>query len=281
MIHPEPKRMPLPWRKSRSAGLTTLKGWERRLAAARFLCAVRANSADELPCASKILSTLARRAYRRPVTDEDIQALLNFYKVGRKEGGFEAGIGMALQGMLVSPEFLFRIEHDPANCGGGQPRIASAISNWPPVCRFFSGAAYPTISFWIWPRAGKLKDPAVLEQQVRRMLADSRSKALVSNFVGQWLYLRNMRAVHPDQDAFPDFDENLREAFEQETELFFESNLREDRSVLDLLNANYTFVNERLARFYGIPNIYGSHFRRVIVGTVMTSGGDCWARAAS
>ena len=226
-----------------------------------FVCRP-ANSADELPCATKILSGLARSAYRRPVTEGDIQALLNLYKVGRKEGGFEAGIGMALQRILVSPEFLFRIEHDPASVA---PGAAYRISDLELASRlsFFLWSSVPDSQLLNLAAAGKLKEPAVLEQQVRRMLADSRSNALVTNFFGQWLYLRNMPGVHPDQDAFPEFDENLRVAFEQETQLFLESNLREDRSVLDLLNADYTFVNERLARFYGIPNIYGSHFRRV------------------
>ena len=226
-----------------------------------FVCRP-ANSADELPCASKILSGLARSAYRRPVTQGETQALLNLYQVGRKEGGFEAGIGMALQRILVSPAFLFRIESDPVNVTAGAPyrisdlELASRLS-------FFLWSSLPDNQLLNLAAAGKLKEPAVLEQQVRRMLADSRSNALVSNFFGQWLYLRNLPSVHPDQDAFPEFDENLRAAFEQETQLFLESNLREDHSVLDLLNADYTFLNERLAHFYGIPNIYGSHFRRV------------------
>jgi mono/diheme cytochrome c family protein len=221
-----------------------------------------ANSVDELPCASKILSALARNAYRRPVTAGDLQPLLNLYKVGRKDGDFEAGIGMALERILVSPEFLFRIEHDPAISA---PGAAYRISDFELASRlsFFLWSSIPDTQLLNLAAAGKLKEPTVLEQQVRRMLADSRSNALVGNFFGQWLYLRNMPGVHPDQDAFPEFDENLREAFEQETQLFLESNLREDRSVLDLLNADYTFVNERLARFYGIPNVYGSHFRRV------------------
>jgi mono/diheme cytochrome c family protein len=226
-----------------------------------FVCRP-ANNADELPCASKIVSRLARGAYRRPVTEEDVQPLLNLYRIGRKEGGFEAGIGMALQRILASPEFLFRIERDPA---AAAPGAAYRISDLELASRlsFFLWSSLPDNQLLNLATAGKLKEPAVLEQQVRRMLADSRSNALVTNFFGQWLYLRNMPGVHPDQDAFPEFDENLREAFEQETQLFLESNLREDRSVLDLLNADYTFVNERLARFYGIPNVYGSHFRRV------------------
>lgn len=226
-----------------------------------FVCRP-AGSTDELPCATKILSGLARSAYRRPVTNADLQALLSLYNIGRKEGGFEAGIEMALQRILVSPEFLFRIEHDPVSVAPGS---AYRVSNLELASRlsFFLWSSIPDNQLLNLAAAGKLKEPAILEQQVRRMLADPRSNALVTNFFGQWLYLRNMPGVHPDQDAFPEFDENLREAFEQETQLFLESNVREDRSVLDLLNADYTFVNERLARFYGIPNIYGSHFRRV------------------
>ncbi len=221
-----------------------------------------ASSEDEESCAKKILSTLARRAYRRPLTDGDVQTLLRFYQAGRSEGGVEAGIGTALERILVGPEFLFRIERDPANVA---PGAAYPISDLELASRlsFFLWSTIPDDELLDLAENGRLKDPAVLEQQVRRMLADSRSKALVSNFAGQWLYLRNVRAVSPDPEVFPYFDDNLREAFWRETELFFESILREDRSVLDLLNADYTFVNERLARHYQIPNIYGSHFRRV------------------
>jgi cytochrome c5 len=223
-------------------------------------------SADELACAKKILSGLARRAYRRPVTDADVQALLGLYQKARQESNFEAGITRALQGMLVYPEFLFRIESDPANLAAGAPykisdlELASRLS-------FFLWSSIPDDTLLDVAARGQLKDPAMLEQQARRMLADSRSKALVRNFAGQWLYLRNMRTVGPDPQIFPEFDENLREGFARETELFIEDNLREDRSVVNLLNANYTFVNERLARFYGIPNIYGSNFRRVTLSS--------------
>ena len=217
---------------------------------------------DTEPCPSRILSTLARRAYRRPVTDRDIQTLLSFYWTGSGKGGFEAGIGLALRRMLVSPEFLFRVERDPANVA---PNTAYPISDLELASRlsFFLWSSIPDEELLSLAERGKLKDPAVLERQVRRMLADPRSKALVSNFAGQWLYLRNMKEVVPDPETFPEFDENLREAFLRETELFFGSMLREDRSVLDLLNADYTFLNERLARHYGIPDIYGNHFRRV------------------
>ncbi|MCZ6488977.1 MAG: DUF1592 domain-containing protein [Acidobacteria bacterium] len=217
---------------------------------------------DTEPCPSRILSRLARQAYRRPVTDRDIQTLLSFYWTGSGKGGFEAGIGLALRRMLVSPEFLFRVERDPANVA---PNTAYPISDLELASRvsFFLWSSIPDEELLSLAERGKLKDPAVLERQVRRMLADPRSKALVSNFAGQWLYLRNMKEVVPDPETFPEFDENLREAFLRETELFFGSMLREDRSVLDLLNADYTFLNERLARHYGIPDIYGNHFRRV------------------
>jgi mono/diheme cytochrome c family protein len=226
-----------------------------------FLC--RPSGPDEeLPCARKILGTLARRPYRRPVTDRDVQPLLSLYKAGRTDGGFEAGIKLALRGILVSPEFLFRIERDPPRQA---PGTAYGISDLELASRlsFFLWSSIPDDQLLDLAVQKKLHDPAVLEQQVLRMLADSRSQALVSNFAGQWLYLRNIRTALPDRVIFPEFDDNLRQAFQRETELFFASNLREDRSVLELLTANYTFVNERLARFYGIPDVYGSRFRRV------------------
>jgi len=219
--------------------------------------------ADEPGCAETILSTLARRAYRRPVTAAELQDVLTFYKEGRREGaGFETGIEMALRALLVSPKFLFRIERDPANI---PPRTAYRLSDLELASRlsFFLWSSIPDDELLDVAIRGTLKRPAVLERQVRRMLADRRSDALVNNFAGQWLHLRNLSAVTPDPRLFPDFDDNLRRAFRRETELFFESIKNEDRSVLDLLRANYTFVNERLARHYGIPNVYGSHFRRV------------------
>ncbi len=219
---------------------------------------------DEDVCAQKILSALAHLAYRRPVTDGDIQPLLTLYKTGRKLGGFETGIESALRGILVSTDFLFRIERDPANVAPGTPyrisdlELASRLS-------FFLWSSIPDEQLLDLAARGKLRDSEVMEQQVRRMLANPRAKALTTNFAGQWLYLRNIEKVSPDPRAFPDFDESLRKAFQQETELFVDSIAREDRSVLDLLNANYTFLNERLADYYGIPNVYGSHFRRVIL----------------
>jgi hypothetical protein len=200
-----------------------------------FVCRP-ARASEEANCAKTILSTLARRAYRRPVTDADLQVPLAFYKDARAAEGFDAGIEMALRAILASTEFLFRIERDPRNVA---PNTAYRVSDVELASR---------LSFFLWSSApdeellglaigGKLKEPAVLEQQVRRMLADPRSQALVTNFAGQWLYLRNLAAVNPDPRMFPDFDDNLRQAFRRETELFFESIVKEDHNVLDLLRA--------------------------------------------
>ncbi len=222
-----------------------------------------ASSADELTCAKKIIGTLARRAYRRPVTDDDLQSLIEFYQRGRNEGGnFESGIEAAVQLILASPDFLFRFEPDPDSLAAdavyriGDLQLASRLS-------FFLWSSIPDEELLNLASQGRLKEPAVLERQVRRMLADPRSKALVDNFAGQWLYLRNLKTINPDFETFPDFDDNLRQAMKRETELFIDSIMREDKSVMDLLSANYTFLNERLARHYGIPGIYGTDFRRV------------------
>ena len=217
---------------------------------------------DEETCAKDILKNLARRAYRRLATEKDIQLLFSFYEKGRSEGNFDTGIQWALERILTDPDFLFRIERDPENISiGSRYRIsefelASRLS-------FFLWSSIPDDELLELAENGRLHDPEVLAQQVRRMLVDSRSKELVRNFFGQWLFIRNIGVVKPDVIAFPDFDENLREAFQHETELFLESQLHEDRSVVELLTANYTFVNERLAQHYEIPNIYGNHFRRV------------------
>jgi mono/diheme cytochrome c family protein len=219
---------------------------------------------DELSCARSILASLARRAYRRPVTDVDLKPLVAFYAEGRGEGGFDAGIALALERLLVSPHFLFRVERDPPTAGPGQIypvadlELASRLS-------FFLWSSIPDEELVGLAAAGRLQDPSVLERQVRRMRGDRRANALVENFAGQWLYLRNISTLSPDLDRFPDFDDSLRQAFKRETELFVGSIVREDRSVLDLFTADYTFVNERLARHYGIPNVRGSHFRRVKV----------------
>jgi mono/diheme cytochrome c family protein len=221
-----------------------------------------ARPSEEAACARTILSTLARRAYRRAVTGADLAMPLAFYRDARAEGGFEAGIEMALRAVLASTEFLFRIERDPRR---GAPNGLYRVSDVDLASRlsFFLWSSIPDDELLGLAIDGKLKQPAVLEQQVRRMLADPRADALVTNFAGQWLYLRNLAASNPDARMFPDFDDNLRQSFRRETELFFESIVKEDRNVLDLLQANYTFVNERLARHYGIPNVYGSRFRRV------------------
>ena len=220
------------------------------------------NFSDEESCAGEILTGLARHAYRRPITEDDWQRLLGPFKLGRDEAGFEAGIQMGIQRILVSPEFLFRIERDPPSLAPGIPyrisdlELASRLS-------FFLWSSIPDDELLDLAARGRLRDMEVLEQQVSRMLADPRSLALVENFAGQWLYLRNVESASPDLAQYPYFDENLREALGTETELFLQSMLQEDRSVLDLVTADYTFLNERLARHYGIPRIYGNHFRRV------------------
>jgi hypothetical protein len=226
-----------------------------------FLCHP-ARQSEEDACARRILSTLARQAFRRPVTDEEAAALMLPYLETKKPSGFETGIRMALQRILVSPKFLFRVERDPA---GIAPGTAYRVSDLELASRlsFFLWSSIPDDELLALAELGQLKDPAVIEKQVRRMIADPRSKTLITNFVGQWLYLRNIERVLPDPEAFPDFDENLRGAFLKETELFFESMLREDRSVVDLLQADYSFLNERLAQHYGVPNVYGNDFRRV------------------
>ena len=223
-----------------------------------------AGAEDEEACAGQVLGTLARRAYRRAITSRDLEALLGFYRTGHAAGGFESGIQFALEGLLVSPDFLLRVEHDPPHAAPGSAYrigdvdLASRLS-------FFLWSSIPDDELLDLAVAGRLSEPSVLEQQVRRMLTDSRASALVTNFASQWLYLRDLRVAAPDTQVFRDFDDSLRAAFQRETELFIESQLRGDRSVVELLDADHTFVNERLARFYGIPNVYGTHFRRVKV----------------
>ena len=226
-----------------------------------FVCRP-AGETDAEPCAREILGTLARRAYRRPVTDADVETLLQFYRSGYGEGGFERGIQEGLARLLVSPQFLFRIERDPVRLAAGgvyeisDLELASRLS-------FFLWSSIPDDELLDIAADGKLRDPGVLGAQVRRMLADPRAAALARNFGGQWLYIRNLQAVDPDASAYPDFDDNLREAFQRETELFLESQMRDDRPLTELLTADYSYLNERLARFYGVRNVYGAHFRRV------------------
>ena len=227
-----------------------------------FTCEPGDDAASAAACASGILSNLARRAFRRPVTGADVDRLLDFYEQGAAAGGFDGGIELALRRLLVSPEFLFRIVEDPA---GLPPGTAYALSDLELASRlsFFLWSSIPDDELLDAAVRGELRDPAALEAQTRRMLADPRADALVTNFAGQWLSLRNAAAVQPDEDLFPDFGEDLRQGFRRETELLFDAVLREDRSVVELLSADYTFLNERLALHYGVPGVRGSHFRRV------------------
>jgi hypothetical protein len=236
-----------------------------------FVCSPK-ESAEEDACARRILSTLMRRAYRRPVTEADLQKPMEFYRRSSAEGGFDAGIETALSAVLVSPHFLFRIEQDPA---GVAPGTAYRISDLQLASRlsFFLWSSIPDDELLDLATRGELGNPEAFERQVRRMLSDPRSRSLVSNFAGQWLHLRNLESMTPDLRLFPDFDDNLRQAFRRETELTFERALREDRSVLELLTSDHTFLNERLAKHYGIPHVYGSRFRLVPVGAESVRGG--------
>ena len=229
-----------------------------------FVCHPR-SAAEETGCARQILSTLVRRAFRRAPSDADLESVLGFYQQERKStGNFEAGIEMALRRILADPEFIFRFEPTPAGTSPKWPyqirdtELASRLS-------FFLWSSIPDDELLKLGIEDKLHEPAVLEQQTRRMLADPKARALVSNFANQWLYLRELKNANPDVTVFPDFDDNLRQAFQRETEMLFDSIIREDRSVIDLLDADYTFVNERLAKHYGIPKVYGPDFRRVPV----------------
>jgi hypothetical protein len=230
------------------------------------------SSHKEEACAKTILATLMRRAYRRPIAKADVEGPMAFYREGRVGKDFDAGIAKALSAVLINPEFLFRVETEPKNVpAGGAYRIsdlelASRLS-------FFLWSSIPDDELLDVAIRGKLSRPEELEKQARRMLADRRSFNLATNFAGQWLRLRNLEAVIPNARLFPDFDDNLRQAFRQETELFLDSVVREDRSVLDLIRTDYTFLNERLAKHYGIPDIYGSRFRRVTLAPESRRGG--------
>ena len=247
---------------------------------------------DAVECAEQILSGLMRRAYRRPVTGEDLKMPMDFFREGSAEDGFEAGIELALSSILVSPHFLFRIERDPAGPAGregpsekaGSLKVLAGRDLPPSVYRISDLELASRLSFFLWSSIpddelldlairGELGRPEVLERQVRRMLADERSRSLATNFAGQWLYLRNLESVTPDMRLFPDFDDNLRQSMRRETELFVESIVREDRSVLELIDVDYTYLNERLAKHYGIPHVYGSRFRRVDLDEHSRRGG--------
>jgi Protein of unknown function (DUF1592)/Protein of unknown function (DUF1588)/Protein of unknown function (DUF1585)/Protein of unknown function (DUF1595)/Protein of unknown function (DUF1587)/Planctomycete cytochrome C len=226
-----------------------------------FVC-TPGSSAEEQPCAKQILTTLSRRAYRHPVQEADVRTLLGFYAAARKHGSFEAGVQAALERILTDPEFLFRVEPDPPNQPAGaayllnDTELASRLS-------FFIWSSIPDDALLDLAARGKLRQPGVLEQQLKRLLADSRSEALVDNFAMQWLHLPKLASAAPLPQVYPDFDENLRQSFERETKLFVSDQIRADRGVLDLVTADYSFVNERLARHYGVPNIYGSRFQKV------------------
>ncbi len=236
-----------------------------------FVCRP-AGAGEEEGCVRSILMTLMRRAYRRPVTERDFESPLEFYRRGRSTEGFEAGLEMALSSILVSPKFLFRVERDPA---GISPNAAYHISDLELASRlsFFLWSSIPDDQLLHIAIQGDLRKPEVLEQQVRRMLADRRCRTLLTNFASQWLHLRNLKSVTPDMRLFPSFDDNLRQAMRRETELLLESVIREDRSVLDLLTSDYTFLNERLAKHYRIPHVYGSWFRRVKLDDDSRRGG--------
>jgi len=229
-----------------------------------FICRPT-SAANEERCAQQIISNLARHAFRQTANAEDMEGLMEIYKAGRKGADFDHGIEMALRAILAEPKFIYRIEAEPANLATGQTwrisdlELASRLS-------FFLWSSSPDEELMSLASQGRLKDASVLQQQVKRMLADPKADALITNFAGQWLNLRGLQAAYPDVPTFPDFDDNLRQAMRREAELFFGSIVREDRNVLDLLTANYTFVNQRLAKHYGIPNVYGSQFQRVTLG---------------
>ena len=238
-----------------------------------FVCrpADDARAGEAETCARAILSALATRAYRRPVAETELETLLRFYRDGHEEEGtFDAGIRFALERILLDSSFLVRVERDPVDAPAdaayrlGDFEIASRLS-------FFLWSSLPDDQL-LAAADGALGDPAMRRRQVRRMLDDPRAKSLVTNFASQWLHLRNLRAAAPDVNAFPEFDDDLRDALQRETELFLEAQLREDRSVLELLTADYTFVNERLARHYGLDGVHGSHFRRVTPGDDRRAG---------
>ncbi len=226
-----------------------------------FTCQPK-TAAAEAPCAKQILSTLAKRAYRRPVSDVDLASLMSLYEAGRKDASFEKGVQNALRLILANPKFIFRSEPDPKSALPGSTRrltdleLATRLS-------FFLWSSLPDDELIGLAAQGKLKSAQVLDSQVRRMMNDPRADAMVSNFAGQWLLLRNLNSQPRDPNVFPNYDANLRDAFRKETELLFQAVMREDRNVLELLTADYTFVNQRLAQHYGIPGVYGSNFRRV------------------
>ena len=270
-MHRHPRLSPAIYQVSVTGPYASQEAGETASRRKLFVCYPK-NPGEETACAERIVSAFVRRAYRRPVVAADWAKPLKFYHEAKEAGGFEAGIGSALSAVLVSPEFLFRIERDPADVA---PETTYPISDVELASRlsFFLWSSIPDEELLAIAQRGELHRPKVLESQVRRMLADPRSSSLVENFAAQWLHLRNLESFTPDLRLFPDFDDNLREAFRRETELHFEALLREDRTVLDLIKTDHTFLNERLAKHYGIPNVYGSRFRRVALDSESRRGG--------
>ena len=239
----------------------------------RRICVHQPSSADEEePCAKQTLLSLMRHAYRRPVNDADLERILPFYREARTDGDYDAGIESALSAILVSREFLLRVERDPAHIAS---QTAYQIDDLELASRmsFFLWSSIPDEELLAVAQRGELRKPDVLEKQTRRMLADPRSHSLVTSFAAQWLRLRNLESITPDGRLFPDFDDNLRQAFRRETEMLFEEVMREDRSVLDLIKSDHTFLNERLAKHYGIPGVYSTRFRRVALDPESERGG--------
>ena len=270
-MHRHPRLSPAIYQVSVTGPYASQEAGETASRRKLFVCYPK-NPGEETACAERIVSAFVRRAYRRPVVAADWAKPLKFYHEAKEAGGFEAGIGSALSAILVSPEFLFRIERDPTDVAQA---TAYRISDLELASRlsFFLWSSIPDEELLAIAQRGELHRPKVLESQVRRMLADPRSSSLVENFAAQWLHLRNLESFTPDLRLFPDFDDNLREAFRRETELHFEALLREDRTVLDLIKTDHTFLNERLAKHYGIPNVYGSRFRRVALDSESRRGG--------
>jgi mono/diheme cytochrome c family protein len=270
-LHRHPRKTPAIYQVS-ITGPYNAKGHGETPSRRRIFTAMASAPAEEEKAAKAVLSTLMRRAYRRPVTDADVEKSLKFYRQGRASGDFEAGIEMALSAILVNPQFLFRVEQDPPGIAAKTPyrvsdlELASRLS-------FFLWSTIPDDELLDLAARKELSKRDVFEKQVRRLLADERSRNLATNFAVQWLHLRNLDSITPDLRLFPDFDDNLRKAFRQETALFFGSVVRDDRSVMDLLKADATFLNERLAKHYGIPHIYGDRFRRVELGPNHERGG--------
>ena len=270
-LHRHPRISPAVYQVS-ITGPYNAKGHGETPSRRRIFISVATGPKDEDDCAKKILSALLRRAYRRPVADGDVERTMKFYRQGRADGDFDAGIEMAVSAVLVNPQFLFRVEQDPA---GVAAKAAYRVSDLDLASRlsFFLWSSIPDDELLDLAARNELQKPAVFEKQVRRLLADERSRNLATNFAAQWLHLRNLPSITPDLRLFTDFDDNLRKAFRQETELFVESVVREDRSVLDLLKADYTFLNERLAKHYAIPHVHGDRFRRVALGADRQRGG--------